>query len=589
MRAKSEIPTGWPSVLLGEVVCVSSEKVEPGTVPRARYVGLEHIESGLNCLVGHGVAAEVRSAKSVFQAGDVLYGRLRPYLNKVLLAEFEGICSTDILVLRCTSDIIPAFLERLLRTPAFLNWAITNSAGINLPRVSFEKLAGFSFLLPPLEEQRRIVSRLDKLMERSRRARTELAEVPAQLAQARQSLLASAFRGDLTASWRTKRKADAPLVVSDGAASLPLPTGWAATKLHNLVPKGGLFDGPFGSHLKSDDYTDSGVRVVRLENIGHLSFDDEKRTYVSQEKHRQLHRHSVCSGDLMFASFIFEPIRVCILPSLETKAIAKADCFCIRPDADLIDKRFLCYQLASPRIGHALAAHVHGATRPRVNTTQLRETSIAWCPLEEQREIVRRLDSALSRLDKVAAAQAAAIAELDRLDQALLARAFSGRLVPQFASAPSRSTRPVLKPKSYLTQLVPALLRAHGASLTLDQINTAVAFLHSPRTVRQRITADLGASEAGDHFADWHQAHEDGALTDAINTLLKTGTLTQTPPRKGPVTLHLVGKLPPIVPEVEADARHLASIVQHIPAEAVTAEAPRPQPGRRRQTVLTTA
>ncbi len=170
----------------------------------------------------------------------------------------------------------------------------------------------------------------------------------------------------------------------------------------------------------------------------------------------------------MFASFIFEPIRACIFPFLETKAIAKANCFCIRPDAALIDKRFLCYQLASPRIGHALAAHVRGATRPRVNTTQLRVTSIAWCPLDEQREIVRRLDSALSRLDKVAAAQAAAIAELDRLDQALLARAFSGRLVPQSDSAPSRPTRPVIKPKSYPTQLVPALLRAHGYSLIHD-------------------------------------------------------------------------------------------------------------------------
>ena len=238
--------------------------------------------------------------------------------------------------------------------------------------------------------------------------------------------------------------------------------------------------------------------------------------------------------------------------------------------------------------GEHLLSFGRGSTHTTIYYPELKALHIFLPPLDEQREIVRRLDSALSKLDKVAAAQAAAIAELDRLDQALLARAFSGRLVPQSASAPSRPTRPVLKAKSYLTQLVPALLRAHGTPLTLDQINNAVAFLHSPRVVRQRITAELGATEASDYFADWHQAHEDGALKDAINTLPKTGTLTQTPPRKGPVTLHLVGKLPPIAPEVEADARHLAAIVQHIPAEAVAAEAPRPQPGRRRQTILTT-
>lgn len=273
------------------------------------------------------------------------------------------------------------------------------------------------------------MARLEALEERSRRARDKLAEVPAQLAQARQSLLAATFRGDLTADWRRanpQRGKNGPR--ADAETEWTIPDGWTGTHLENLIPHGGLFDGPFGSHLKSDDYTPEGVRVIRLENIGHLSFDDEKQTFISEEKYATLTRHTVVGGDLIFASFIFEPVRVCILPPLSTPAIAKADCFCLRPDPELVYREFLCFQLASLGVGHRLADWIHGATRPRINTTQLRKLGVAWCPLPEQHEIVRRLNAAFAKLDAAASAHAAAVAALDRLDQSLLARAFSGTL-----------------------------------------------------------------------------------------------------------------------------------------------------------------
>ena len=97
-------------------------------------------------------------------------------------------------------------------------------------------------------------------------------------------------------------------------------------------------DGPFGSNLKSSDYTDSGVRVVRLENIGQLRFIGEKETFVSRDNYEALNKHTVGEGDIIFASFIAEEIRACVLPKFSTKAIAKADCFCLRPKIDLVDR-----------------------------------------------------------------------------------------------------------------------------------------------------------------------------------------------------------------------------------------------------------
>src|SRR5690606_22802023 len=91
------LPPGWRYVTLGEVVQPSKEKVEPDERPGDRYLSLEHIESETNRIIDCGSASDVSSTKSVFRAGDVLYGKLRPYLNKVAVPDFGGICSTDIL------------------------------------------------------------------------------------------------------------------------------------------------------------------------------------------------------------------------------------------------------------------------------------------------------------------------------------------------------------------------------------------------------------------------------------------------------------------------------------------------------------
>ena len=94
----SELPEGWAATALGNVVAPSKEKVEPVERRNATYLSLEHIEQETGNIAGHGTGADVGSTKAVFRAGDVLYGRLRPYLNKVCIPDFDGICSTDILV-----------------------------------------------------------------------------------------------------------------------------------------------------------------------------------------------------------------------------------------------------------------------------------------------------------------------------------------------------------------------------------------------------------------------------------------------------------------------------------------------------------
>lgn len=118
------------------------------------------------------------------------------------------------------------------------------------------------------------------------------------------------------------------------------------------------------------------------------------------------------------------------MPKLPTPAIAKADCFCVRPNDELIDRKFLVYQLGSPLSRNALMEQIHGATRPRINTGQLRALVVKLPPLAEQRRIVAKLEALLGLADSLERVVEETQAGLARAPQAILQRAFAGELVP---------------------------------------------------------------------------------------------------------------------------------------------------------------
>ena len=129
------------------------------------------------------------------------------------------------------------------------------------------------------------------------------------------------------------------------------------------------------------------------------------------------------------------------MPKLPTKAIAKADCFCIRPNENIIDKYFLLYSLVSFHAYQQLVLNIHGATRPRINTTQLKKLLIPLPPLEEQKEIVRQVDRLFALADKLEEHYKKAKAKVDKLSQSVLAKAFRGELVPTEAELAEKEGR----------------------------------------------------------------------------------------------------------------------------------------------------
>lgn len=182
----------WASASLGDVCRVAVDRRDAAALGDAVFIGLEHMDSQSPRIVRHGTTAGVVSQVVEFKPNDTLFGRLRPYLRKVALADFGGYCSPEILVLRPeTAAVLPGFLQMLASSNSAIEWAISVSAGSRMPRTSASDLLALEVAIPPLDEQRRIVDLIDALLEFARSA-SATAE---RATHARSSILAELLEG----------------------------------------------------------------------------------------------------------------------------------------------------------------------------------------------------------------------------------------------------------------------------------------------------------------------------------------------------------------------------------------------------------
>lgn len=189
-----EVPKNWVWVKTGAIFEQIKEQVLP--IGNETYVGLEHLIKGGG--ISHiELAKDIKSKKVVFKKGDVLYGKLRPYLNKHAIVDFDGVASTDILVFRTEHKYLNQLLDYYLGLPSTIDYAVSNSNGINLPRVSPKKMNDLPFPLPPKNEWKKIVKILDKMLNNLIEEQTLIEQLEAELVSIKNSILYKAFRGEL--------------------------------------------------------------------------------------------------------------------------------------------------------------------------------------------------------------------------------------------------------------------------------------------------------------------------------------------------------------------------------------------------------
>lgn len=467
-----ELPAGWEAVPLRELIEPRMERVSPQSMPDAPFIGMEHVEPHTNQILETVPASKMASNAARFHAGDVLYGRMRPYLNKVALPSFDGLSSAEFIVFPKNDVLDSRFLLRLLSSSDFTEFACSQYEG-DRPRVKFEQLGNFKILLPPAAEQARIVEKLEELLSDLDAGIAELKAAQRKLAQYRSSLLKAAMEGTLTAEWRTTRRpiqetgsdllqrilterrtrweqkqlaklaeqkrtppkgwqAKYPKPVAPDLTGLPaLPKGWAwATLDQCAIDEDAITDGPFGSNLKSEHYTDSGPRVIRLQNIGDGRFLDA-RAHVSEERYERLRKHAVVEGDIAIAMLGEVLPRACVVPAEVGPAIVKADCARVRLNPELIPPLLAVAALNAEPTRMRVSRLTKGIGRTRVNLGHIRSIAIPLPPSAEQDRILVVLSEFLQSCDtqNLLIERELSLSAAQRKN--ILKTAFTGQLVPQ--------------------------------------------------------------------------------------------------------------------------------------------------------------
>lgn len=202
-EAQTPLPQGWRLVRLGDVCYQSKMIVEPSSerAKKLPYLGLESVESGTGKIlssVNEVLPDEGKSTSFYFNSNHILYGKLRPYLNKVALPDFEGRCTTEMIPLSPTDGAAREYLLLILRRQETVNAVMRETTGSRMPRADMTTLLNLKIPLPPtIEEQRRIATILDQQMTAVDEARRAVEAQLAAIKQLPSALLRKAFAGEL--------------------------------------------------------------------------------------------------------------------------------------------------------------------------------------------------------------------------------------------------------------------------------------------------------------------------------------------------------------------------------------------------------
>jgi type I restriction enzyme S subunit len=405
-----ELPPSWALATLGDLVDYGrTNKAEPGEIDDSAWVlELEDVEKDSSRLLQRITFGErqSKSTKNRFDAGDVLYGKLRPYLNKVLIADQPGFCTTEIVPIKCPAQLDTRFLYYWLKHPAFLRYVEAESHGMNMPRLGTEAGKAAPFVLAPRPEQTRIADQLDTLLARIKACNDHLDAIPGLLKRFRQAVMNAALAGmldDLDGE-ATRQIVKVSDIATVGTGSTPLRS-----------------NGSF--------YSDTGTPWVTSAATGdaYVSNADQFVTPAAIAAHRL---KVYPKGTLLVAMYGEGKTRGQV-SELAIEATINQACAAICVDESRALTSFVKIALAANYL--AMRELAEGGNQPNLNLSKIKDFEIPLPSLEVQVEILNRTNDLLAVADRIEAQYTAARSRTKRLASQVLDKAFRGELVPQDA------------------------------------------------------------------------------------------------------------------------------------------------------------
>ncbi|MFT3688879.1 restriction endonuclease subunit S [Paenirhodobacter sp.] len=398
-----KVPEGWEVKRLRHIVRLQTEKATTTQNP----IALENIEGWSGRIVetdtefeGNGVA---------FDVGDILFGKLRPYLAKVAVAEAGGEAVGDFHVLRPSGDVLSRFLQLELLTPSVISTIDSSTYGSKMPRVSWEFMADLRFPLPPLPEQQAIAAFLDRETAKIDGLIEEQRRLIALLAEKRQTTISHAVTRGLNP--------DASLKPSGVEWLGDIPEGWEVQKLKYLG------EAITGLTYSPDDVDDAGLLVLRSSNVqgGRICLEDN--VYVASVVPERLLARQ---GDILICSRNGSRALIGKNAVIEGEAVNKTwGAFMTMFRGDMND--FLYFVMNSAIFQYQSASFLT-STINQLTIGNLNSMEVPVPAREEQREIIDYLQKVTAQLDTLTETAASAITLLQERRSALISAAVTGKI-----------------------------------------------------------------------------------------------------------------------------------------------------------------
>lgn len=407
-----ELPEGWCWTTLGEIsnygttVNIQVEDIEENEW----ILELEDVEKETANIIQRLSKGErsVKGTRHKFNAGDILYSKLRTYLNKVLVAPNKGYCTTEIMPLSTYGIMSNEYICHVLRSPFFLGYTLQCGYGVKMPRLSTTDACNGMIPLPPLKEQLRIAKEIKRwftLIDIIEKGKENLQTA---IKQTKSKILDLAIHGRLVPQDPTEEPAAELLkrtnpkaeIACDNAQYGKLPNGWCMTNI------GSLFEAVSAKRVLKSEWKNKGIPFYRAREIVQLSKEGiaDKDLFVSEEHYAELKEKygvPIC-GDIMISA----------VGSIGYTYIVKKDDVFYYKDASVLclkntnhwNSTFFTIWLASPFLQEQMYKNSKGTTVDTITLEKLKGYAIPLPPISEQHRIVTKVEELFSMLDNIASA-----------------------------------------------------------------------------------------------------------------------------------------------------------------------------------------
>ncbi len=409
-----EVPAGWELIRLKQAMRMVTQRATDQN-SNSNYIGLENIESWTGRLIVGEDTLDPEGQSGSFEPGDVLFGKLRPYLAKVHKATVDGMCSTEILVLR-PKLVSQDYLFYYLLNSEFIKTVNSSTYGTKMPRANWGFIGNLLIPNISLQDQSTIAAFLDR----------ETARIDALIAKKQRFIELLEEKRQAVISHAVTKGLDPDAEMRDSGVEWigEVPAGWEISRL-GLISES-LQTGPFGSQLHSSDYIEDGIPVINPSNIQDGTIVPDSKCTIDDNKLKRLIRHRLTAGDIIFARR--GDMGRCACITRETEGwLCGTGSIRIRLNKSAHPEFVMAYLSTQGVKGHLLIESV-GSTMDNLNTSILSRIPVVLPSLEEQKAIMEKVSVRIGQIDEMLSNTSESVSKLREYRTALISAAVTGKI-----------------------------------------------------------------------------------------------------------------------------------------------------------------